>query len=135
MTVLYEARFQVTWADLDLNGHMANSRFLDYATQTRFLYAASRGFTPADFRRHGIGPVVFEDHLRYRKELFFLDEFVVTHQYEARDERGRKFQITNRFLRGDAEAAEVIAQGAWFDLQKRAIIVPPAELVQAISGA
>ena len=38
--------FQVTWADLDSNAHLKNSRYLDYAAQARFLYLAAAGFTP-----------------------------------------------------------------------------------------
>ncbi|MEJ2085295.1 MAG: thioesterase, partial [Acidobacteriota bacterium] len=50
MEVLYEARYRVAWVDIDMNGHMANSRYLDYATQTRLQYIASRGFSLNDFQ-------------------------------------------------------------------------------------
>lgn len=109
-----------------------NSRYLDYATQTRFLYVASRGFSPADFRRHGIGPVIFEDRVTYRRELRFLDDFVVSHAYERLDEAGRKFTVTNRFARQGELVAEVTANGAWFDLAARAIVAPPAELLRLL---
>ena len=134
MEVLYEARYRVAWADVDMNGHMANSRYLDYATQTRLQYIASRGFSLSDFQHHGVGPIIFEDRTRYQRELRFLDEFVVSHSYESLDEKGRKFKVVNRFTRDGEEVAEVVAHGAWFDLATRKVIVPPAKLARALSA-
>ena len=133
MEILYEAQYQVAWVDVDMNGHMANSKFLDYATQTRFRSIASRGFSPADFQSHGVGPVIFEDHLRYHRELRFLDEFTVTHSYESLDAEGRKFRVVNLFRRDGEEVAEVTALGAWFDLRTRKIVAPPADLAAALT--
>ena len=132
MGALYQASFRVSWSDVDMNGHMANSRYLDYATQTRFQYIASQGFTPADFRRHGIGPIIFEDRIRYQRELRFLDEFSVSFSYEPIDDQGRKFRVVNRFTRDGEEVAEVIAHGAWFDLGSRKVVVPPDALATAM---
>lgn len=132
MDVLYEASYRVTWTDVDMNGHMANSRYLDYATQTRFQHIASQGFGPADFRRHGVGPIIFEDRIRYQRELRFLDEFTVSFSYETMDDKGRKFKVVNRFTRDGEEVAEVVAHGAWFDLAARKVVVPPAKLAEAM---
>ncbi|MDX1644782.1 MAG: thioesterase family protein [Thermoanaerobaculia bacterium] len=134
MSEIYSASYQVGWIDIDANGHMSNSRYLDYATQTRFRCLAERGFSPDDFRRHGIGPVMFEDTLRYRSELRFLDEFTVSFEYERLDEEGRKFRVVNRFTRAGEEVAVVDARGAWFDLETRSVVVPPAKLLAALSS-
>ncbi len=134
MSDLYFVRYQVGWIDVDMNGHMSNSRYLDYATQTRFRYLAEHGFSPDDFRRHGLGPLIFEDHLRYRRELRFLDQFSVAFEYEKLDEEGRKFRVVNRFTRDGEEVAVVDARGAWFDLETRSVAVPPAKLLAALSA-
>jgi len=135
MNTLFEASYRVAWGDIDMNGHMANSRFLDYATQTRFQFLAMRGFMPADFQRLQVGPVIFEDHVRYRRELRMLEDFVVSFQYEPLDPQGRKFKMLNRFSKGDEAVAEVEALGAWFDLVSRKVVVPPLELANALGGA
>lgn len=132
MSALFEAHYRVAWADIDMNGHMANSRYLDYATQTRFQYLADHGFSPADFERHRIGPVIFEDHLRYRRELRFLEEFSVTFEYEALDAQGRKFRLRNQFRQGGEAVAEVEALGAWFDLVHRKVVAAPDALARAL---
>lgn len=73
----FEARFQVAWAQLDANGHMANTAYLDVAVDVRFMYFASRGFPPAEWARLGIGPVVRRDEVDYRRELRLLDSYSV----------------------------------------------------------
>ncbi len=69
---MYEAEFRVTWADLDSNRHLRNTGYLDYAAQTRMLYLDQAGFSPKDFAEHNVGPIVFEDTVRYKREINFL---------------------------------------------------------------
>lgn len=128
MSEVFRAEFQVAWGDLDTNGHMANAAFLDYATQARFLFFSANGFEPADFRRHGVGPVIATDRIRYRRELLFLERFEVDYFVGAIAEDGARFTIRNRFFRGDELCAEIETDGAWFDLKERRVVPPPAEL-------
>jgi acyl-CoA thioester hydrolase len=126
-------QYTVSWSDLDANVHLRNTRYLDYAAQTRFLYLKENGFTPADFKSADIGPVVFSEQIRYQKELHFLEEFSVTMQVGGISEDGAKFIMVNRFLKKDGRlAAEVITRGAWFDLQARRVKTPPDGLMEAM---
>ena len=124
----YKEAFRVSWADVDMNGHMANSAYLDYATETRFRCLASRGFGPDQFQRHRVGPAILEDRVRYLRELLYLERFEVSFAYESLDQKGSEFKVTNRFYRNGEMVAEVTARGVWFDLDKRKTVVPPAEL-------
>ena len=130
----FRVAHQVAWADLDANGHMANRAFLDYATQTRFVLIASLGFTPGDFKKHGVGPVILEDRIRYYKELMFLDRFHVDFTVSEQSEDGSRFTIGNRFYRGDTLCAEIQTRGAWFSLRERKILAPPQELRVAMDA-
>jgi acyl-CoA thioester hydrolase len=129
------ARFQVAWGDLDSNSHMANTRYLDYAAQTRFLYLSSAGFTPKDFRQNGLGPVVFKDEVAYEMELRFLDEFTVDMRLAAHSADASRFIIANTIRRADGRVcADIRTSGAWFDLQERKTVAPPATLGQAMAA-
>ncbi len=76
MTDTFSTSFAVRWSDLDANGHMANTAYMEYAIQSRFLCFQTRGFSPKILQDLMLGPVVFRDETRYLKELRFLDEFV-----------------------------------------------------------
>jgi acyl-CoA thioester hydrolase len=127
--------YTVTWSDLDANVHLRNTGYLDYAAQTRFVYLAGQGFTPAEFRTAGIGPVVFSEEIRYLRELRFLEEFSVTIELGGINAEGSKFILVNRFLKKDGTlSAEVVTRGAWFDLRERKVTVPPQALTDAMLG-
>lgn len=119
----------VRWAELDGNGHMRNSAYLDLASHVRMTYFAAHGFPAAEFARRRFGPVVRRDELSFRRELRLLDEVDVTFELEAMSRDGSRFRIVNRFLREGAEVARVTSTGGWLDLERRRLTSPPDELV------
>ncbi|MGH8355093.1 MAG: acyl-CoA thioesterase [Pseudomonas sp.] len=128
--------FQVTWADLDSNAHLKNSRYLDYAAQARFLFLAAAGFTPQAFAEAKLGPVVFEDRIEYRKELRLLQSFQVKMAVAGLAEDGAKFIVVNQVLNARGElCARVQSQAAWFSLENRRVTPPPAGLKAAMEQA
>ena len=59
----YLKRLQVSWADLDANGHMANTAYLAKAADVRMSFFEEHGFPWAEFVRAGIGPVIRREAL------------------------------------------------------------------------
>lgn len=130
-----EHRYQVTWGDLDANNHLRNTAYLDYAATTRFRYLAGAGFTPREFAKLRLGPVVFEDTVRYQRELRLLEEFSVTIELRGQNETGSRFILLNRFFNAAGElAAEVHSHGGWFSLDERKIVAPPPGLLAAMNA-
>lgn len=130
---MYEKSFQVAWAMLDANGHMANTAFLDVCVDTRLSYFISRGFTPADFVKHGIGPVVRRDEVDYYRELRMLQPFTVTLALAGVSEDASRFRLRNEIRREDGEvAARVTSLGGWLELRARKLVAPPDGLAAAI---
>lgn len=133
---MFEAEFQVAWGDLDYNRHVGNSRYLDYAAQARFLYLSSRRFGPDAFARHGIGPAILTDEVKYLKELRLLDRFTVSFEVAGLNASGSRFIIVNRFIGHDGEPrAEVRTMAVWFDLAARKAVAPPPQLAAAMTSA
>ena len=130
----FEETFRVAWAHLDGNGHMANTSYMLMAIDCRFHYFASRGFTPADFTAHRVGPVVRQDTIDYHKELHLLQPVRVNLMLAGLAPDGSRFRIVNEFRREDGVlAARVISTGGWFDLAARKLIAPPGQLATAMS--
>ena len=48
--------YQVLWADLDGNQHLKNTRYIDYASHSRFRFLTEQGFGPKAFAQHKLGP-------------------------------------------------------------------------------
>jgi acyl-CoA thioester hydrolase len=118
----------VGWGDLDANGHMRNTAYLDKAADVRMYYFAEHGFPSREFARVAIGPVVRKDELEYFRELRLLDAVTVTHQVDALSPDGARFVLRNEFWRDTELVARVTTTGGWLDLKARKLIAPPEEL-------
>jgi acyl-CoA thioester hydrolase len=130
---MYEKAFQVSWAHLDSNGHMANTAYLDIVVDVRFSYFADRGMPPAEFARLRLGPVVRRDEVDYFRELRLLQPFRVNFMLAGLSGDASRFRIVNEIRREDGElAARVTSQGGWFDLNLRKLVAPPETLAEAL---
>jgi len=126
---VFSRRYTVRWSDLDANRHMANTAYLDFATQVRFAYFDAGGFSQQDFARHRLGPAILEENIRYRRECHMLETLEVTFEVQQVSDDGSRFELVNRILKQDGEVAAVIAvKAAWFDLERRKICAPPPQL-------
>lgn len=130
---MFDKKFQVAWAQLDANGHMANTAYLNVAVDVRFMYFASLGFTPAEFLRLRIGPVVKRDEVDYFRELRLLQPFTVNILLAGLSEDASRFRVRNEIRREDGEiAARITSLAGMFDLGARKIVAPPAQIAQAL---
>ena len=118
----------VGWGDLDANGHMRNTAYLDKAADVRMYYFAEHGFPSREFARLAIGPVVRRDEIEYFRELRLLDPVVVSLAVEALSADGARFVLRNEFARDGQLIARVTSSGGWLDLKARKLIAPPEGL-------
>lgn len=129
----FERPFQVAWAHLDANGHMANTAYLDIAVDVRFMHFTACGFPPEEFRRLHIGPVVRRDEVDYHRELRLHQAITVNLLLVGLSEDASRFRIRNEIRREDGElAARITSLGGWFDLGVRKLVAPPATLAEAL---
>ncbi len=131
----FEESFRVSWAHLDGNAHMANTSFMQVAIDCRFHYFATRGFTPAEFARWRVGPVVRRDEVDYRRELRLLETARVRLMLGGLAEDGSRFRLVNEIVREDGElAARIASIGGWLDLEQRRLVAPPPPLAEAVAS-
>ena len=129
----FERTFHVGWIHLDSVGHMANTAYMDMAVDVRFMYFESCGFSPAEFRKAAIGPVVRRDEVDYHRELHLLEKVRVTFMIGGLSDDASRFRIVNEFRREDGElCARLASLGGWLDLKARKLVAPPEKLAQAL---
>ena len=131
---MFERMLYAGWGDMDFNGHMRNTAFLDRSADVRMMYFAENGFSMREFERRRVGPVIFRDELEYFRELRLLEPVRVTLVMEGLSEDCGKFRMRNEFFRADGElAARVTSSGAWLDLEKRRLTAPPEDLARVLA--
>jgi len=129
----FEKTFQVAWAHLDANGHMANTAYLDICVDVRFSYFASQGFPPGEFAKQRIGPVVRRDEVDYYRELHMLQSIRVTFALAGLSDDASRFILRNDIFREDGQlAARVTSHGGWLDLNARKLVAAPDGLASAL---
>ena len=121
------------WGDMDFNGHMRNTAFLDKSVDVRMMFFAENGFSMDEFVRLKFGPVVLKDEVEYRREVRLLQEIVVTLTIAGLAADGSRFILRNEILRPDRTlCARVSSTGGWLDLVSRKLVVPPEALLAAL---
>jgi len=125
----YAKEFIAGWAMMDMNGHMANTAYLDLAADVRIAFFAEHGFPPSELRRLAIGPVIRKDEIEFRREIGLHDRVTVTYLALAMSEDGARFIVQNDFHSASGElSASLRSTGGWLDLRARKLIVPPPAL-------
>jgi acyl-CoA thioester hydrolase len=129
----YAREFLAGWRTMDFNGHMANTAYLDLAADVRMAFFSEHGFSPLEFRRRALGPVIRKDEIEYFREFGLHETVTVTLAARAMSPDGARFALENEFWTPDGErAARVVSTGGWLDLQRRKLVVPPPELLATL---
>ena len=131
----FEVSMTTGWQDMDMNGHMRNTAYLEKAVDVRLMWFARSGFDAAEFGRRRIGPVIMSDEIRYHRELGLLEPMRATLALAGVAEDGSRFRLRNEFYRADgALAARLDSTGGWLDLVARRLIPPPAEIAASLEA-
>lgn len=126
-------QFIAGWRMMDFNGHLANTAYLDLAADVRVAFFAEHGFSPTEFRRLAIGPVVRKDEVEYFREVNLHETVTVTYAALAMSPDAARFTLENEIFNAAGERAAVVrSTGGWLDLGARKLVVPPPALLQAM---
>jgi acyl-CoA thioester hydrolase len=129
----YARQFLVGWRMMDFNGHLANTAYLDLAADVRVAFFAEHGFSPAEFRRIALGPVVRKDEVEYFREINLHETVTVTYAALAMSPDAARFRLENEIFNAAGERAAVVrSTGGWLDLRARKLVLPPPPLADAM---
>jgi acyl-CoA thioester hydrolase len=131
----YFKTYTVRWADCDVNGHMRNTSYSEYGTDTRVSFLAECGFTFEKFVENRVGPVILHEALDYMREVRLGETIEVDLTLLGMSPDGARFKFEHDvWLPGRKKAARIVLAGGWMDLDKRKLRVPPDALLHAMQG-
>lgn len=132
---MYSKTLYAGWADMDFNGHMKNTAYLDKSADVRQMFLMENGFPMEEFRRLRIGPVVAKDEVEYFKEVHLQEKIEVTCMLAGHSTDGSRFILRHEIFRPDGKrAARVSSLGGWLDLAARKLVAPPPALLAAMES-
>jgi acyl-CoA thioester hydrolase len=118
--------------ETDVQGHLNQSVYLNYAEHARWSLLQAAGISQAGLVSKGVGPVALETTIRYKRELLAGDEVEVTCDFEWGE--GKTFRIRQAIRKSDGTlAAEITAVGGLLDLKERRLVADPRETFKELA--
>ena len=63
----YRKSFEIRLDEIDFNGHLHNTKYLEYCSYTRYCQLVEQGWDLRRMGEHGIGAVSQADEIHYRR--------------------------------------------------------------------
>ncbi|MFD4526507.1 acyl-CoA thioesterase [Streptomyces sp. NPDC058470] len=118
--------------ETDVQGHLNQSVYLQYAEHARWSILHAAGISQTELMGKGVGPVVLETNIRYLRELRAGDEVEVTCGFVWGE--GKTFRLEQTIRRTDGTvSAELTSVGGLLDLKERRLVADPREYFRALT--
>jgi acyl-CoA thioester hydrolase len=122
----FQETFKTRWSDFDANRHLRHTAYNDYAAEVRLRYFKQQGFTMSNFATDNLGPILFKEETSFFKEVLMGANVTVNLKLKAVSEKTERWKLLHHFFNEKGElAAEIMVYGAWIDLEKRKLAIPP----------
>ncbi|MET8243836.1 acyl-CoA thioesterase [Streptomyces sp. NPDC005202] len=132
MSEPFSVRVTVRGYETDVQGHLNQAVYLNYAEHARWSLLQAAGISQARLMSKGVGPVALETTIRYQRELLAGDEVDVTCGFEWGG--GKTFRIRQTIRKTDGTvAAEITAVGGLLDLKARKLVAHPQEYFKELT--
>jgi acyl-CoA thioester hydrolase len=129
----FNVRVAVRGYELDMNGHLNQAVYLQYAEHARWESVRAAGISLETLRAVGIAPIVLETTLRSHHELRDGDEVDVSCVFDWG--AGRTCPVRQEVRRADGLlAAEITSIVGLLDLAERRLITDPAERLLSVAA-
>ncbi|WP_073951276.1 acyl-CoA thioesterase [Streptomyces kebangsaanensis] len=133
MSEPFSVRVTVRGYETDVQGHLNQAVYLNYAEHARWSLLQAAGISQAGLIARGVGPVALETTIQYRRELLAGDEADVTCAFEWSG--GKTFRIRQTIRKADGTvAAEITAVGGLLDLTARKLVARPDEYFKELTS-
>ncbi|MFF0222110.1 acyl-CoA thioesterase [Streptomyces sp. NPDC004629] len=132
MSEPFSVRVTVRGYETDVQGHLNQAVYLNYAEHARWSLLQAVGVSQTRLVGQGVGPVALETRIRYLRELLAGDEVDVTCAFEWSG--GKTFRILQTIRKTDGTvAAEISAVGGILDLKLRKLVADPREVFKELA--
>ncbi len=121
--------------ETDTQGHLNQSVYLQYAEHARWSLLSAAGIEQAEMVASGVGPVVLEQTVSYRRELRAGDEVTVSCCFEWDvPGSGKLFRLYQAIRTADgALAADITSLGGVMDLARRRLVPDPGATLRGLA--
>ena len=107
---------------------MRHTAYNDYAAEVRVRFFQEHGLSIDEFAELNLGPILFKEETSFFKEIHIGENITVTMELEGVSKRIGRWRFKHQVLNKNGKlSAEIKVYGAWLDLTKRKLAIPPKE--------
>jgi len=122
----FQVIFPTKWSDFDPNRHMRHTAYNEYAAEVRVRYFAKHNFSMAAFTKYNLGPILFTEETSFLKEIRVGENITVNIKLQGVSKNNERWKIVHEVFNEAGKLSAIIkVYGAWMDLSKRKLCVPP----------
>lgn len=118
---------------LDTFGHVNNAAYLTLLEDARWDLITQRGYGLPKIQQTGLGPVILELKLTFKKELRLREEIIIETQMLSYE--GRIGQLSQKMLRDGELCCKAEFVMGLFSLRERKLVAPTPEWLAALGMA
>lgn len=127
----FQVTFKTKWSDFDPNRHMRHTAYNDYAAEVRVRFFQEHGLSINEFAKLNIGPILFKEETSFLKEIHIGENITVHMELEGVSKGIERWRFSHQiFNQNGILSAEIKVYGAWIDLVKRKLTVPPPKFLE-----
>jgi acyl-CoA thioester hydrolase len=128
---VHEYRRTILEGDLDTYGHVNNAGYLEILEEARWDLVTRNGYGLEEVKRLGIGPVVLEVTLRFKRELRNRQQVTIRSWVESHS--GKIGRFAQQILDEDGDlCCDAMFTVGLFDLSARRLVRPTEEWARAL---
>ncbi|MBS1626356.1 MAG: thioesterase family protein [Bacteroidetes bacterium] len=130
----YLKKVEIRWSDLDPNFHLRHSVYYDWGAFIRMSVFNEIKITPAIMLQHNIGVIIFREECVFKKEIIWGDDITVNLKLLQSEKNFRKWTIQHEVFKNETTLCAIITlDGAWIDIEKRKLTIPPDFFVEELN--
>jgi len=128
----FKKQFEIKWADLDPNRHLRHSAYYDYGAHMRVKILEEIGLSMYKMVELKMGPILFREEAKFIREVGMQDTITLTCKLVRAREDGSRWSFIHEVYKQDGTKSAIITvDGAWMDIEKRKLMIPPTEISEA----
>lgn len=130
----YSRTYEIRWSDLDGNGHVNYSTYINAAGDVRYRFFGEHDFPPERFEQLRIGPTYIALHAEFLREVRMGETVTITFFLSGLSPQGGRWKVHHDILKSNGKKAVSLAvEGVILDLTTRKATFPSPELLQTFS--
>jgi acyl-CoA thioester hydrolase len=130
----YSMDYEVRWSDLDANGHVNYSAYINAAGDLRYRFFSEQHFPPDKFVQLGIGPVYTAIHAQFLREVRMGETVTITYALLGLSSQGSRWKVQHDILKSSGKkAVSLEIEGAILNLTTRKPTFATPELLQTLN--